>query len=293
MWHWSNYDFKAQIFARHLTTALEKISFPVFPNLNTCWHYDDKVAQKYLFEAIGAPLVPSYVFYNEAAALSWAKTTSYPKVWKLRCGAGSENVCLVRSSDQAIRMIKRSFRRGWQSWSRYYPLNERIYSLFWKKDLESFCAISKGIARILIPRRSYLSAPIQKNYAYFQDFIPNNDYDIRVIVIGKRAFALKRIVREGDFRASGSGRIVYDPNQIPLECIHVAFDVTRKINSQCAGYDFIFEEGGPKIIEVTYAFAMHAYRDCHGYWDEDLQWHDGNFICEWFMIEDFLEMNCV
>lgn len=291
MWHWPNYDFKVQLFARQLTAALEQKGFPVFPNIKTCWHYDDKVAQKYLFEAIGAPLVSSYVFYNEAAATSWAKTTSYPKVWKLRSGAGSENVCLVRSADQAIRMIKRSFRGGWQSWSRYHPLKERLYSFFWKKNIESFFAISKGIARLFIPRRSYLSAPIEKNYSYFQDFIPDNDHDIRVIVVGKKAFALKRLVREGDFRASGSGRLVYDPTQIPIACIRVAFDVTRRINSQCAGYDFVLEEGVPKIIEVTYAFASQAYRACPGYWDEDLQWHDGNFFCEWFMIEDFLEMN--
>jgi glutathione synthase/RimK-type ligase-like ATP-grasp enzyme len=51
----------------------------------------------------------------------------------------------------------------------------------------------------------------EKNYVYFQDFIPQNDFDIRIIVIGKRAFAIKRMVRKGDFRASGSGNIKYDP----------------------------------------------------------------------------------
>ena len=45
-----------------------------------------------------------------------------------------------------------------------------------------------------------------KDYVYFQKFLPNNKYDIRIVVIGDRAFGFIRYNRENDFRASGSGK---------------------------------------------------------------------------------------
>ena len=40
----------------------------------------------------------------------------------------------------------------------------------------------------------------RRGYVYFQDFIPDNQFDTRVTVIGNRAFAFIRKVRPGDFR---------------------------------------------------------------------------------------------
>src|SRR5450631_3263571 len=57
MWHWDLNDYKAALFARQLTISLEKKGVKVFPDVNTAWHHDDKVGQKYLLEAVGAPLV--------------------------------------------------------------------------------------------------------------------------------------------------------------------------------------------------------------------------------------------
>src|SRR5678815_2299667 len=55
MWHWNQENYKGILFARQLTLSLEKIGKKVFPNVNTAWHHDDKVGQKYLLESIGAP----------------------------------------------------------------------------------------------------------------------------------------------------------------------------------------------------------------------------------------------
>ena len=52
LWHWIHTDYKASIFARQLTQVLETKGVKVFPNLNTCWHFDDKIGQKYLFESL-------------------------------------------------------------------------------------------------------------------------------------------------------------------------------------------------------------------------------------------------
>jgi glutathione synthase/RimK-type ligase-like ATP-grasp enzyme len=85
----------------------------IFPNAKTSWHYDDKLGPKFLLEATGPPHVPTYVFYDKNQALNWAKTRHYPKVFKLRRGAGSMNVILVRHTKQATSLIRRGFAPGW------------------------------------------------------------------------------------------------------------------------------------------------------------------------------------
>ena len=52
LWHWIHIDYKAQLFARQLMLSLEAINYPVYPNAKSCWHFDDKLGQKYLLEAI-------------------------------------------------------------------------------------------------------------------------------------------------------------------------------------------------------------------------------------------------
>ena len=55
---------------------------------------------------IGAPLVPTSVFYDKEEALAWAKNTTYPKVFKLRGGAGAANVRLAKNKKEAVRLIR-------------------------------------------------------------------------------------------------------------------------------------------------------------------------------------------
>src|SRR5699024_3361924 len=71
LWHHHQTMFKDTITAKRILFALEQAGVKVFPDFNTGWHFDDKVAQKYLLEAIDAPLVPSYVFYDKQKALQW------------------------------------------------------------------------------------------------------------------------------------------------------------------------------------------------------------------------------
>ena len=108
-------------------------------------------------------------------------------------------------------------------------------------------------------------------------------------MIGKRAFAIKRPVRKNDFRASGGGTIIHDPNQIPRECLNLAFEIVEKLETQCLAFDFVFQGKEPLVIEISYAFSMGGYYDCPGYWDNDLNWIEGKFTPEHFMIEDILE----
>jgi hypothetical protein len=101
LWHWNHADPAAWLIARSVLAAAQRAGIRVFPDLNTCWSFDDKLAQKYVLEAIGAPLVPTFAFFSVEHALAWIDRTSFPKVFKLRRGAGSSNVKLVGSRSEA------------------------------------------------------------------------------------------------------------------------------------------------------------------------------------------------
>ena len=118
MWQHHQSHPKDILFAKQLLFALEQTGKIVFPDFNTAWHFDDKVGQKYLLEAVNGYLAPSWVFYEKDKALSWAKETSYPKVFKLRGGAGSQNVRLVRNKSEAYRLIKKAFGKGFNNFDR-------------------------------------------------------------------------------------------------------------------------------------------------------------------------------
>jgi glutathione synthase/RimK-type ligase-like ATP-grasp enzyme len=288
MWHWSQVDSRAILFARQLTYSLEKKGIKVFPDSRTCWHFDDKVGQKYLLECINAPLVPSVVFYDRQQARDWANHTIYPKVFKLRGGAGSVNVKLVEKRSQALKLIRKAFGRGFQSVNRINRLNDKFMRMRQKRNLTNLIYIIKGLVRLLYPSYDDRMQAREKGYIYFQEFIPGNNHDIRVVVIGKRAFAIKRYVRKNDFRASGSGNLVFNRDEIPIECVKSAFHWTGKLDSQCVCFDFVSDKGMFLLVEISYGFASKAYLPCPGFWDKNLNWHPGRFISEWFMIEDFI-----
>lgn len=288
MWHHHHGDYKDVLFAKSLLISLQQKGLKVFPDFNTTWHFDDKVAQKYLLEAIDAPLVPSYVFYTKKDALKWIANVSFPKVFKLKGGAGSSNVKLAKNRKQAKRLIKQAFGKGFSQYDRFSRLKDRYQA--YKNGRDSFLGVCKSFARLFIPTEYSKMHSREKGYVYFQDFIPNNTFDIRICVVDDKAFALKRMCRENDFRASGGGRIIYDKNQIDERCVKIAFDVNDKLKTQSIAFDFVFDENNnPLIVEISYGYSANAYDTCEGYWTKDMQWHEGkNFdFCGW-MVESLI-----
>jgi glutathione synthase/RimK-type ligase-like ATP-grasp enzyme len=284
MWHHDHADYRDALFAKQLLYSLQLAGKKVFPDFNTNWHFDDKVGQKYLLEAIGAPLVPSYVFYDKGEALNWIKLASFPKVFKLRTGAGSSNVKLVKIARDASGLVQKAFGRGFPQYDRLASLKERYRK--YKEGKDSLLTVCKGIGRLFITTKFAKIHAREKGYIYFQDFIPENKYDIRVIVIDHRAFAIKRLVRDGDFRASGSGNILYEKSEFDEKCVQIAFDVNKKLASQCIAYDFVFDHNErPLIVEVSYGFVVKVYDRCTGYWDSDLKWHPDKFNPQEWMVD--------
>ncbi|SMO41551.1 ATP-grasp domain-containing protein [Fodinibius sediminis] len=286
MWHFSQSNPKDFLFAKQLIYALQSAGKKVFPDFNTVWHFDDKVGQKYLLEAAGVPLVPSYVFYDKQEALQWIGEADFPKVFKLRRGAGSAHVKLVRNRSEAIKQVNRAFSKGFSQYDKIQNLKDRWYH--YKNDKTSLWNVAKGVLRFAKTTEFARVVGPERGYVYFQEFIPENDFDIRVIVIDGKAFAIKRLVREGDFRASGSGHVLYDKHHFDQETIRLSFEVAEKIDSQCLAIDYVFENGQPMIVELSYGFIKEVYYPCTGYWDRKLNWYDGPFDAQGWMVESLI-----
>ena len=284
MWHHSQLSPADLLVAKGILQALEHAGIPVFPDWRTAWHFDDKVSQKYLLEALGVPFVPTWVFLNSQSAFEWIETAQFPKVFKLRGGAGSANVRLVRTRTEAGKLVRKAFGRGFSNYDPWGSLKER-----WRKvrlGKASPVQILKGVARFLHPPEFSRVLGRECGYIYFQEFMPGNTSDTRIIVIGDKAFALKRFVRENDFRASGSGNFAYAREEFDERCVQIAFDATQRLSSQCAAFDFVFDTlGDPVIVEISYGFLPEGYDLCTGYWDTGLTWRPGPFNPQGWMID--------
>lgn len=275
MWHHHHASFSDTLFAKQLLFSLEQAGKIVFPNFRTGWHFDDKLGQKYLFEALGVRAAKSWVFYDKKSAYEWIETTDFPKVFKLRGGAGSANVMLAHNAREAKSFVKRAFGRGFAQFRGCDYVRDR-YKAYKAKKI-TLKALIRSCGRLIIPTKyARMHAP-EKGYAYFQEFIPNNGFDLRVIVIGNKAFAIQRKIRKGDFRASGSGLISYNKELFSRELIKTAFSINERVRSQNLVLDFVQHKqtGQLYAVEVSYGYSAAGYAPCPGYWTKDLEWHEG------------------
>ncbi len=286
LWHWTLNEARELLLARQIAAAFKETNLVMFPNFETCWHYDDKIAQKYLLEATGAPLISTWVFTDPSQAAEWIAHADWPKVFKLRCGAGSSNVRLVHSGSEAANLCRTAFGRGFPS---------EMVRMDAVKKYVSAGTNPKDLARRLwrLVRKAFIRAsggyefPRQRGYLYFQEFMANNPFDIRVTVIGNRAFAFTRQNRPGDFRASGSGCISYDISRIDLRCVEIAFRVAHRLRAQSLAFDFLFNaKGEPVIGEISYCYLASAVHECKGHWDQKMKWHDGQTWPQDAILED-------
>ncbi len=288
MWHISHLSANDITICNYVFNSADKMNIKTFPNYNTRWHFDDKVAQKYLLEGINAPYIESQAFYDEEEAIKFSKSTSYPVVAKLKGGAGSTNVQLIKNVEEAKDYITKLFTIGIKSINK--PLENLDQKMRVAKNIKNPVQLAKKtlsfIKRIQKERKM---SNAEKGYVYFQKFLPNNDFDTRIIVVGEKAFGIRRFTLKDDFRASGSGKIDYAAAEIDTKMVSEAFKISKSLDAQCLAYDFVYdEEGRIKVIEICFGFAMKAYDKCEGYWDSNLNFIEGAFNPQEFMIKDFI-----
>jgi hypothetical protein len=157
-------------------------------------------------------------------------------------GAGSSGVHLVSDARTAARVLRRD---AWRS----VPVRQ-LARLAGLASLRPF-GNRKASDRFATER--------PRTRFVLQRFVPDRTRDFKVLVFGSRAYVAQRDVRDGDFRASGSGRLSFpEPDPALLD---LALATRRALGVPYVSLDLIETESGFAIIEFQVVHFGPSVRD--------------------------------
>lgn len=191
----------------------------------------------------------------------------FPCVFKAAEGAGSKGVALLQDKESARTFLDKV------NCKHRYTLKEKLYLKIGRKKpslYSRFC-----------------------NKFVVQNFVPNLDGDFKVLIFGNKYYALSRANRDNDFRASGGGRLNYEPVlpdgifdfaksvfdalNVPVLSLDIAYDGSRffLIEFQCLNFGtatlensthyFMLDNGrwirkeGKSDLEKEFVSALYHY----------------------------------
>ena len=152
LWHYSNFSNADLMEAQNILDIAERKGIKVFPNHNTGWHFDDKIAEMYELMRVDAPIPKSWVFYERGRCEKWLKNKAkYPIVAKLRRGSGSNNVKIIRNSTEGVKYCRKMFGKG------ISPSQSLIYKTYSKvqstRNIKMLVERAKKVPKWLVARR--------------------------------------------------------------------------------------------------------------------------------------------
>lgn len=232
--------------ARSKLFFLEKFtSVQCYPRFEDAYLYEDKVRQYYLLHASKLPVVSTFISHNINETNSFIASCKYPIVSKISTGSASVGVEIVRNYGGAKKMVNKIFSSGMST------------------------------------HHSYLR---QKDYVYFQEYI-DAEYDLRIIVVGNKAFGYYRMTPKNDFRASGADLVV--KKALPIEAIRIAFRCKEAMGTDMVAVDMIKPRSGGdyQIIEASIFCRIDTAEQLHvddvpgfyEYCNDSVSFHKGRF----------------
>lgn len=288
MWRYPS-SAHSRLYAKRLAYAIESgFGIPVFPSVESTAYFEDKPAQRFFLEAAGIPAAKTVVFWSRPDAMRFCDNAAYPFVLKLAGGHQSANVRLVRNRHDAMYYIDALFGRGLVSLG-YRPASRPRRLL---RRLRAAVKTAEGHS----PYAPTAEAEVQYGYFYAQEFLPDNAFEVSVIIIGNRAFAVRRFNQPGDFRTRGStGRMDWDPGAIDEDAVRLAYRVAQKLNAETIAVDILRRGAKPVVAELTVNYASWVVRECPGHWvlrgnplSGSLDWVEGHDRAEDAVFADFL-----
>lgn len=291
LWHFGQYGLSDMLEARSILYSAKMMGLKVFPDFNDAWHFDDKVAEMYALQAVGAPIPQSWVFYDMPtlkAAIEKGEL-QFPIVAKLRTGSGSHNVKLIHSKSQLLRYARRMYGRGFDpAPSLLYKTSSNIRS---SHDKATFMSKLKRVPEFLRVLKSAKRFPNEKGYVYLQEFIPSDGFDMKVVVVGDRLTGLHRPIRSHDFRASGGGECLYDKSLFTDQIIDSAFAAADALGFQCVGFDYVIDNrtGKGVIVEMSYGFSHTALMGLGGWFDRKHNFHEETMNAPQELLKNMLD----
>ncbi len=239
--------------------------------------FENKIAQAYVLAALDVPRPRTWVFWHEADARAALKELPLPLVAKLSRGVRGEGVALIRTRAEAERLIHQMFSFGLGSmefmrggkarrWGKYSPMVEAL-------------------------RRGRFKGNHERGYVLFQEFIEGNAFDTRVVIQGDLAWASRRMNREGDFRASGSGVSDWDARAVRPAALELAWRAADAMGVRTLVADVMQRGDVPVMGEISTSMAVHVVREMDGHFrrgPDGIAWDAAKVDWPAAVFDDFL-----
>lgn len=195
-----------------------------FPAFAHALLYENKRLESYIASIHGVGFARTFISHTRDEALTLLGGLPYPVVSKMVPASASVGIELVRSRRQARAIIERAFSAS--------------------------------------GRKTQFPYARQKNFIYFQEFIPNDGYDIRAIVVGNWVLGYYRKVLPGDFRASGMNLV--EKRALPKAAMVLALQLNNIVNSPMLVVDMLRGvDGRFHIIEYSPVCQMETPEQLH------------------------------
>ncbi len=169
--------------------------------------------------------------------------------------------------------------------------NKKLYNKYIKKAgqviispnlTELFINVIKTTGKKLIkffnPSKSeyvqYNTSPISTSLVV-QTFIKGLDGDYKVLIFGRKYYAMYRRNRNNDFRASGSGKFLEVPEKEHTGLLNFARKITAEIDSPVFGMDIGFDGKEYHLIEFQMIHLGPSALQRSKFWHE---YNDGKWV---------------
>jgi len=201
----------------------------LIPSNNMIKAHENKGFQELYKNIIGIKSLNSiYCNYDTISYENISQKFKYPLVLKKLDGSGSKGVQLIYNEHE----LKES-------------INKKVYDFKYRSARYVYEKLKNIFTNSTSEKLKYYS---EYNNYIIQEFVPNLEFDYKVLIFGEKYYVLKRNIKKGDFRASGSGNFEFV--DIENDLLNYANDLFNKFNEPFISFDICFD--GDKYYLIEY-----------------------------------------
>lgn len=161
----------------------------LIPRYDILMCHEDKAYQEILKKSLGIRSLDAWIFATWKDLNKDIDKIKYPIIVKKCTGAGSISVYKAKNKKELMKFAKKIMRG--KGYYEYYL--KALYKKLSGKWNPHYFEDEKYFGRLIL-----------------QQYVPELECDWKVLVFGNKYYALRRMVRNHDFRASGSGKFSFE-----------------------------------------------------------------------------------
>lgn len=262
----SSYDESYRKYISEVVYHLSRIrpDLRVIPNYDILLCHENKGYQELLKQRLNICELKGY-YLGDITDLQQGDYAEYPYVVKMPGGAGSSNVALVKDFSSLKAYIRKKAQKN------------LIYTF--KRLVKPFLLKNQSL---MINYREFYTT---RTPFVLQEMVKDLQHDYKILIFGKRYYALKRYVRDNDFRASGSGKFTMEkPSAALLDFSQVVFE---KLDVPFISLDIAEKDGQFYVIELQgTGFGPATLERSEGYFNRDPDSGEWTFVDGSSMLEE-------